>query len=449
MGLSIIILAAGRGSRMKSDLPKVLHKVAGLSLLGHAMQSALSLDPDRLIVVAGVGADLVAAEAKRIYEPVEVVVQTEQNGTAHAVDQARSLLADQAGDVLVLYGDTPFVSRETLYAMQAARRKGADVVVLGFDAAHPDRYGRLIVENDALLRIVEAKDATPEESAVSLCNSGVKWANRACLFDLIADVHAENAAGEYYLTDVVGLARAKGLSAQVVICAEQETLGVDTRSDLTRAESIFQHHARAAALEAGVTLVAPETVFFSHDTHIGRDVVVEPNVIFGPGVTIETGAVIRAFSHLEGAHVSEGCQIGPYARLRPGAELDRDVRVGNFVEVKASEVAQGAKINHLSYVGDARIGAEANIGAGTITCNYDGVMKHRTDIGPKAFIGSNASLVAPVKIGAEAMTASGSVITSDVPDGALALGRTRQVNKPGLARKLMGRFRAIKTNQKG
>lgn len=449
MSLHVIFLAAGQGSRMKSEQPKVLHEVAGLSLLGHAMRGAENLDPDSKIVVAGVGAEKVRAAVVKLDETAVVVVQDDQKGTAHAVDQARAALAGKTGDALVLYGDTPFVTEATLRAMLTARQEGADVVVLGFEAADPGRYGRLITEGDALQRIVEAKDATAEELAVTLCNSGVVCADVALLFDLIAEVEPNNAAGEYYLTDIPGLARARGLSAKVVTCPESETLGVNTRADLAAAEAVFQAQARAEAMANGVTLTAPETVFFAHDTHLGRDVTVEPNVVFGPGVTVESGALIRAFSHLEGAHVSEGCVVGPYARLRPGAELDRKVKIGNFVEVKEASLEEGAKVNHLSYIGDASIGSEANIGAGTITCNYDGVMKHRTEIGARAFIGSNASLVAPVRIGAEAMTASGSVITSDVPDGALALGRARQENKPGLAKRLMNRLRAIKAAKKG
>lgn len=443
MDISLILLAAGQGSRMQSDLPKVLHQVAGAPLLAHAMAAGAALEPARTIVVAGVGAEAVEAAVAEI-DPAAICVRQEaQNGTAHAVDQARATLADQPGDAIVLYGDTPFVSEDTLRAMLAARAT-ADVVVLGFEAADPGRYGRLILEGARLTRIVEAKDATPAELSVTLCNSGVICADRATLFALISQVGNANAAGEYYLTDIVGIAVAQGLSATAVTCPEAETMGVNTRADLARAEAAFQARARAAAMDNGATLTAPDTVYFAQDTYIGRDVIIEPNVVFGPGVTVESGARIRAFSHLEGAHVSEGCIIGPYARLRPGAELDRDVRIGNFVEIKEAQLHQGAKVNHLSYIGDAEIGPGANIGAGTITCNYDGVMKHRTTIGAQAFIGSNTMLVAPVRIGAEAMTGSGSVITSDVPDGALALARARQETKPGLARKLMARLRAIK-----
>ncbi|MFO6465984.1 bifunctional UDP-N-acetylglucosamine diphosphorylase/glucosamine-1-phosphate N-acetyltransferase GlmU [Jannaschia sp. KMU-145] len=444
MSIALIVLAAGQGSRMQSDRPKVLHEVAHAPLLVHAMMAGASLDPERTVIVAGHGGDAVEAAATA-HDPDAVVVrQTEQLGTAHAVAQARAALAGFEGDAIVLYGDTPFIRPETLQAMIGARRDGAGVVVLGFEAAEPGRYGRLVAEGDRLERIVEAKDATSEELAITLCNSGVVCAEASILFDLIDQVGSDNAAGEYYLTDIVGLARAARMSARVVTCPEAETMGVNTRMDLAAAEAAFQARARLAAMENGATLTAPETVQFAHDTHLGRDVVIEPHVVFGPGVTIESDATIRAFSHLEGCHVSEGCVVGPYSRLRPGAELDRGVRIGNFVEVKAATVHEGAKINHLSYVGDAEIGARANIGAGTITCNYDGVFKHRTAIGADAFIGSNTMLVAPVTVGAEALTASGSVVTEDVPDGALALGRAKQVNKAGLARRLMAKLRAAK-----
>jgi bifunctional UDP-N-acetylglucosamine pyrophosphorylase/glucosamine-1-phosphate N-acetyltransferase len=446
MALSLIVLAAGLGTRMKSEKPKVLHELAGAPLLAHALAAGQALEPARVVVVAGHGAEAVRALAQEIDPAIEVAVQEQQLGTAHAVAQARPLLEGFAGDALVLYGDTPLVRPETLEAMRAARGR-ADLVVLGFEAAEPGRYGRLVVEGDALERIVEAKDASPEELRITLCNSGVVMADAPTLFSLIEEVGNDNAAGEYYLTDIVAIARARGLTATVVRCDEEETLGVNSRAELARAEAVFQRRRRAEALEDGVTLAAPETVFFSFDTVIGRDVVVEPNVVFGPGVTVETGAQIRAFSHLEGCHVSDGAVIGPFARLRPGAEIGEGAKVGNFVEVKAAEIGPRAKVNHLSYIGDAAVGEAANIGAGTITCNYDGVMKHRTEIGARAFIGSDTMLVAPVKVGAEAMTASGSVITEDVPDGALAIARARQEVKPGLARRLMARLRQIKARK--
>ena len=429
---------------MRSDLPKVLHRIGHAPLLHHALRAGGAVEPDRVVVVAGHGGDAVEASVRDFDADAVVVRQEVQLGTGHAVLQARAALEGFAGDVIVLYGDTPFVRAETLAGMLSARAGGADVVVLGFEAAEPGRYGRLIAQGDRLERIVEAKDATEEELAVRLCNSGVLCAEASVLFGLLDQVGADNAAGEYYLTDVVALARAARLSARVVTCAEAETLGVNSRADLARAEAAFQASMREAVLAEGVTLTAPETVFFAFDTHLGRDATVEPNVVFGPGVTVESGATIRAFSHLEGCHVSDGCVVGPYARLRPGAELDRGAKVGNFVEIKAAQIHEGAKVNHLTYIGDAEIGARANVGAGTVTCNYDGVSKHRTVIGADAFIGSDTMLVAPVRVGEGAMTGSGSVVTMDVPDGALALGRSRQVNRDGFARRLMDRLRAAK-----
>lgn len=446
MTTALIVLAAGMGTRMNSDLPKVLHPVAGAPLLIHAMKSGAVLEPAQTIIVAGHGADAVTKVAQDWDEGAQIVLQSEQKGTAHAVDMARNALAGFDGDVIVLYGDTPFIRPETLQAMQSARA-AHDVVVLGFQAADPGRYGRLVMAGDTLDRIVEFKDATEDERAITLCNSGVIAADATTLFDLIAQVGNDNASGEYYLTDVIALARAAGLSATAVTCDQAETLGVNSRAELAGAEAAFQARARAQALEDGVTLIAPDTVHFAHDTVLGRDALVEPNVVFGPGVTVETGATIRAFSHLEGCHVSRGAVVGPYARLRPGAELAEDVRVGNFVEIKNAVLDEGAKVNHLSYIGDAHVGAGANIGAGTITCNYDGVMKHHTKIGAGAFIGSNTMLVAPVQVGAGAMTASGSVITRDVGDDALALARAPQVEKPGMAARLFEMLRAKKAKR--
>ncbi|MBN2759043.1 MAG: bifunctional UDP-N-acetylglucosamine diphosphorylase/glucosamine-1-phosphate N-acetyltransferase GlmU [Rhodobacteraceae bacterium] len=446
MSISLVILAAGQGSRMQSDLPKVLHKLAACPLVVHAMRAGRALEPERVVVVVGHEAEAVAAVVTDEDPHAQIVTQSEQLGTAHAVDQARAALVGQAGDVVVLYGDTPFIRPATLEALQAARAQH-DVVVLGFHAADPGRYGRLVADGDRLERIVEFKDATEDERAITLCNSGVLCADRTVLFDLIAEVGNDNAAGEYYLPDVVALARAKGLGAGVVTCPEAETLGINTRVELAAAEAVFQAKARAEALENGVTLQAPDTVIFAQDTYLGRDSVVEPYVVFGPDVTVESGATIRAFSHLEGCHVSRGAVVGPFARLRPGAELAEDVRIGNFVEVKNAQLGEGAKVNHLSYVGDADVGARANLGAGTITCNYDGVFKHRTTIGEGAFIGSSTMLVAPVNVGAGALTGSGSVITRDVPAGDLALARAEQVNKPGLGAKLMDMLRARKINK--
>ena len=443
MKTSLIILAAGMGTRMNSEMPKVLHAIAGDPMLVHAMAAGAMLEPEHTIVVAGHGAEAVTAAAHAYDETATVVLQTEQLGTAHAVDQAREALDGFDGTAIVLYGDTPFVSPDTLERMMEAAAR-TDVVVLGFEAADPGRYGRLVMQGDTLERIVEFKEATEAERAITLCNSGVIACNAPLLFDLISAVENNNASAEYYLTDIIGLARARGLTATAVTCDEAETLGVNSRAQLAQAEAAFQARARAILLEDGVTLQAPDTVYLARDTIIGRDTVVEPNVVFGPGVTVESGALIRAFSHLEGCHVSRGAVVGPYARLRPGAELEENTRVGNFCEVKNAVIAEGAKVNHLSYIGDAFVGARANIGAGTITCNYDGVMKHHTHIGADAFIGSNTMLVAPVHIGNRAMTGSGSVITSDVEPDALALARAQQVEKPGMARKLMEMLKAKK-----
>lgn len=443
MANAVIILGAGLGTRMNSDLPKVLHPIAGAPMLVHAMQAAMVLDPLRCVVVAGYEAAQVEKAALAHDPDVTVVLQAEQLGTGHAVAQAQAALADFDGDALVLYGDTPFIRPDTLEAMIEARQTH-DIVVLGFEAEEPGRYGRLILKGGQLDRIVEYKDASEDERAVTLCNSGVIAADAATLFDLVAAGGNDNAAGEYYLTDIIAIARARGLTATVVECAEAETLGINSRFELAQAEALFQNAARMTALDDGVTLVAPETVYFAYDTVIGRDAVIEPNVVFGPGVTVESGATIRAFSHLEGCHVSRGAIVGPYARLRPGAELAENTRVGNFVEVKNAVIAEGAKVNHLSYIGDADIGPRSNIGAGTITCNYDGVSKHHTTIGADVFIGSNTMLVAPVSVGDAAMTASGSVITRDVPAGDLAVARARQDNKAGFALRLFDKLRAQK-----
>ena len=447
MNIALIILAAGKGTRMQSELPKVLHEVAGAPMLVHAMRAGRALDPKRTIIIAGHGFEAVSAAACAEDPEVEVVRQEAQLGTGHAVDQARAALSDFDGTVIVLYGDCPLIQSRTLEELSATLSDSA-VSVLGFEAKDPARYGRLITDGDKLKRIVEFKDASPAERAVSLCNSGVMAASAGLLFDLLSEIDANNASGELYLTDVIGKAVARGLPCTAVRCAERETLGVNSRVELMQAEKEFQNLRRTEALEDGVTMPAPETVHFSYDTVIGRDTIIEQNVVFGPGVTVESGAQIRAFSHLEGAHVSRGCIIGPYARLRPGAELAEDVKIGNFVEIKASALEEGAKVNHLSYIGDAHIGARANIGAGTITCNYDGVFKHQTIIGKRAFIGSNTALVAPVRVGNDAMTGSGSVITEDVPEEGLAIARAKQTNKPGLALRLMNRLKAAKTLKK-
>ncbi len=446
MSIAVVILAAGKGTRMQSDLPKVLHPLAQVPILAHAIRSARFSDPEKMVIVAGHGFSQVAKAALEFAPDAIVVEQAEQLGTGHAVAQAKSALEDFNGDVIVLYGDTPFISEDTIAAIQSARRS-SDLVVLGFDAADPARYGRLVTQGDVLDRIVEFKDATPKERAITLCNSGVMAAKASDLFSWIDQVGNSNASGEYYLTDCVGIARSAGKTATVVRCDEAETLGINSRAELASAEAAFQSRMRCEMLDTGITLYAPDTVFFAYDTVIGRDCIIEQNVVFGPDVTIESGATIRAFSHLEGCHVSRDAVVGPYARLRPGAELSEGVKIGNFVEVKNALIAEGSKVNHLSYIGDAEIGKGSNIGAGTITCNYDGVFKHRTTIGDNVFVGSNTMLVAPVTLGDHSMTASGSVITKDVPASDLAIARAEQVNKTGLAVKLFDMLKMRKAKQ--
>nr|WP_321254076.1 bifunctional UDP-N-acetylglucosamine diphosphorylase/glucosamine-1-phosphate N-acetyltransferase GlmU [uncultured Ruegeria sp.] len=446
MTTALVILAAGKGTRMNSEIPKVLHPIAQAPMLVHAMRAGAILSPERTVIVTGHGSEAVAKAARAEDEDVHIAVQEEQLGTAHAVAQARGALDGFSGDIVVLYGDTPFLQPDTLERMVAARAEN-DLVILGFDAADPARYGRLVMKGDTLERIVEFKDASEEERAITFCNSGLLACNAQTLFSLIDAVGNGNASGEYYLTDVVEIAGNRGLKVTAVACDKAQTLGVNSRADLAAADAVYQTRARAELMDLGVTLMDPQTVYLAADTVIGRDTVIEPNVVFGPGVTVESGATIRAFSHLEGCHVSRGAIVGPYARLRPGTELAEDARIGNFVEIKNAEIGEGAKVNHLSYVGDASVGARTNIGAGTITCNYDGVMKHRTTIGDDVFIGSNTMLVAPVTLGDGAMTATGTVVTRNVDPDALAVARSRQENKPGYARKLFEMLTAKKARR--
>lgn len=438
----VIVLAAGEGTRMRSALPKVLHAVAGRPMVAHVLDAALAAGAARLAVVIGPDHDKVATEVRRVAPEAEIFVQTERRGTAHAALAARAALERGFDDVVVMYGDTPLVQPETLAALRAPLAQGAGVAVLGFRPADPTGYGRLVTEGGELLAIREEKEASEAERAIRLCNAGLMALDGRAALGLLEQVDDANAKREFYLTDVVAIARAQGRSTAVCEVAAEEVAGVNSRAQLAEAEAILQKRLRARALEAGVTLVAPETVFLSADTRFGRDVIVEPNVFFGPGVRVEEGATIRAFSHVEGAHVGPGAVVGPFARLRPGAALGQGVHVGNFVEIKASDLAAGAKVNHLSYVGDSSVGANTNIGAGTITCNYDGFRKHRTTIGANAFVGTNSLLVAPVSVGDGAYIGTGSVITDDVPADALAIGRARQVNKPGLAARLRARLSA-------
>ncbi|WP_417483316.1 bifunctional UDP-N-acetylglucosamine diphosphorylase/glucosamine-1-phosphate N-acetyltransferase GlmU [Maricaulis sp.] len=438
-----VILAAGQGTRMKSKTVKLLHSVGGRPMLEWAIDAARSSGVERVVTVYGAHSPAVGDAAASL--GAQTALQDPPLGTGHAVLAAHPALEDFDGDMIVLPADMPLIRSATVEAVFAALEGGADVVAIGFEPGDPGAYGRLVLNADGDLdRIVEFKDANEAERAIGLCNSGMLAASARLMFELLGEVGNDNANGEYYLTDVVGLARSRGLKAVVVNASAGEVLGVNSRVDLAAAEASFQTRMRREAMNAGVTLVAPETVFFSWDTQIARDVIIEPNVVFGPGVTVGEDAVIHAFSHLEGATVGEGAHIGPYARLRPGAEIGVKAKVGNFVEIKKSQLGEGAKVNHLSYVGDASIGAGANVGAGTITCNYDGFGKYRTVIGEGAFIGSNTSLVAPVTVGAGAMTGSGGVITDDVPADALALARAEQTNKDGWA----ARFRRARLTRK-
>ena len=444
-----VILAAGLGTRMKSALPKVMHAIGGRPMLAHVMDTATRAGCDRISVVIGPDTKRVEDLVSATLPGSECFVQHERNGTAHAVLAARAALERVEDDVIVLYGDTPLITAEAIGSVRKALAEGADVAVLGFEAPDPTGYGRLLVDDGSLVAIREENDASDSERRVTFCNSGIIAFRGALLPDLLDAIGSDNAKGEFYLTDAVEIANARGLSVVDRSGPAEDVLGVNNRVQLSECEAIFQSRMRRSAMLAGVTLVAPETVFFSHDTRIESDVVVEPNVVFGPCVTVSSGAVIHAFSHLEGAFVDSGAVIGPYARLRPGAEIGEGAKVGNFVEVKKASVEPGAKVNHLSYIGDARVGAKANIGAGTITCNYDGYNKAFTDIGAGAFIGSNTALVAPVTVGAGALVAAGSVVVTDVPPDALALARGQQVNKEGRAASIRAIKEKVRAPAKG
>lgn len=444
-----VILAAGQGTRMRSELPKVLHQVAGRAMLDWSIELARRVGCERIIVVASPGGAAVQEHARAVLSDDAIAIQDPPLGTGHAVQCARAALAGFDGDLVVLYGDTPLIPALAVEHLFEELEAGAAVGVLGFEAAQPGAYGRLIVnENGDLDAIVEAKEASPEELAVTFCNSGVMAASAVKMFTLLDRVTNDNAKGEYYLTDIVGLAREDGGVCRAVSCAEDDVLGVNSRVELAQAEHAFQLRRRAELLVSGVTMTAPETVFFAHDTLIEPDVIIEPNVVFGPGVHVRSGARIKAFSHLEGARVDENCDVGPYARLRPGAELAEGAKIGNFVEVKNTRVGKGAKVSHLSYLGDGEVGADANIGAGTIFCNYDGFLKYKTTVGKGAFVGSNSSLVAPVTIGDGAFVGSGSVVTKDVAANALAVARGRQMEKAGWATAFRDKMAAIKAAKK-
>jgi len=433
--VAIVILAAGQGTRMKSDLHKVLHPIAGRPMLLHLLASAAEISPAHIVVIAGAQREQIEAAVEPL--GVQVVVQAEQLGTGHAVLQAQEALADFDGDVLILYGDVPLVRAGTMERMlKRLRDKDAPLaVVLGFRPADPAAYGRIVSEdNRTIAKMVEFKDATPAERRVNLCNSGLMAVKSSDLFTLLAQVGNDNAAAEYYLPDIVMHALNRGRVSAFIETAAAEVAGVNSRAELAAVEADWQAARRTEVMTSGATLIVPETVWFAWDTQVGRDVVLEPNIYFGPGVTLADKVTIRAFSHLEGATVGEGAEVGPFARLRPGTVLGEKAKVGNFVEVKKTTMGPGAKANHLTYLGDAHVGAGANVGAGTITCNYDGFFKHKTEIGAGAFVGSNSALVAPVTIGAGAIVAAGSVITADVAPDALAVARSKQESKPGWAR---------------
>ena len=443
--LAVIVLAAGQGTRMKSPLPKVLHPIAGRTMLAHVLATASALAAERVIVVTRPDAEAIGKAAA----PARLAFQTEQLGTAHAVLAAKAEMAGFSGDVLILYADTPLITPETLTNVLAARAAGAAVAVLGFRPPDATGYGRLVLGNDgALVKIVEHKDATSAERKIDFCNSGVLAADARLLFDeLLPRVGTNNAKKEYYLTDVIQIAGQQKHRCAAVEAPAAEMLGVNSQAELSVAEAAFQRRARAAHMAAGVTLADPETVYFAADTAIGAGTSVGQNVVFGPGVSIAEGVTIKPFCHLEGVRIASGAIIGPFARLRPGSEIGEDVHIGNFVETKAAKIDRGAKANHLSYLGDVTIGAEANIGAGTITCNYDGFFKYQTEIGAGAFIGSNSALVAPVSVGANANIGAGSVITRNVAADALAIERSPQVEKAGWALKFRTLMRARKAKK--
>jgi len=436
-----IVLAAGEGTRMRSARPKVLHAIAGRSLVGHVLAAVAEFGATSTAIVIGPDQDAVAAEAHKIAPDAAVFVQRERRGTAHAVLTASAAIKEGTDDIVILYGDTPLIDPATLRRLRAPLAAGAAMVVAAFRPTDPTGYGRLIIEGDQLVAIREQADASDAERRIGLCNGGIMAFAGSTALSILEQIGDENKKGEFYLTDAVAIARGMKLGAVAVEVEEDDVRGINTKKELAEAEAVAQQRLRKAALDAGVTLVAPETVFLSTDTRFGKDVVVEPFVVFGEKVVVEDGAVIHAFSHLAGAHVGKAVSVGPFARLRPGAKLGEGARIGNFVEVKEATFGAGAKANHLSYIGDASVGDGANIGAGTITCNYDGDTKHRTEIGKNAFIGSNSALVAPVAIGDNAYVGSGSVITADVPADALALGRGRQVIKEGWA----SRLRALKS----
>lgn len=442
-----IILAAGEGTRMKSSLPKVLHKIAGLPLVCHVVRQVQSIGKSDIAVVVGRGADEVSSAVKEFSKTANIYLQKERLGTAHAVLSAREMLSKNYDDVLIVFGDTPLIEAKSLECARDELAHGADIVVMGFVTENPSGYGRLIEKDGKLIAIVEEKDATTEQKKIKFCNGGVMALNGKLALSLLEQIKNENAKKEYYLTDIVKIGVSRELEVRAISIPFENVIGVNTRFELSEAEALWQKRKARELMLSGVTMLRPETVYFSYDTAINGDVIIEPNVFFGLNVKVETGVIIHGFSHLEGAIVKAQSEIGPYARLRPGAILENSSKVGNFCEIKNAIIGEGAKVNHLTYIGDAVVGGHTNIGAGTITCNYDGFNKWKTIIGENAFIGSNSALVAPVEIGDGAYVASGSVITDQVPENSVAFGRARQINKEGRANALRERFSALKNKK--
>lgn len=443
--LAVVVLAAGMGTRMRSQLPKVLHKVANRSMVGHVLAAANALSPNISVIVHGPSAEAIKSEAGKFIPDCLFVAQIDRLGTGHAVSMTRDALTGFSGTILVLYGDVPLIQTSTLQTLLDQVDKAHPMAVLGFKATDPKGYGRLITKDKTIIAIREQLDATPEEQLITLCNSGIIAIDAKLLWQLVPKLHNANAKNEYYLTDLVGLTVSEGFSVALSICDEAEVAGVNDRVQLAVIEKAYQNRCRTKAMIGGATLIDPDSVFFSADTIVGQDVVVEPHVVFGPSVHVGNNVQIFGFSHIEGATIGEGARIGPYARLRPGAEIGVDAHIGNFVEIKKAKIGKGAKANHLTYIGDAVVGAGSNIGAGTITCNYDGYEKHLTEIGEKVFVGSNTALVAPLKIGNGVNIAAGSVITANVPEDALAMTRPELQIKAGWAKK----YRAVKLARKG
>lgn len=442
-----IILAAGQGTRMKSQKPKVLHEVAGLPMVSHVVKTAASAGTDHISLVVGPDADEVLSKAQSVHSNMQAFAQIDRLGTAHAVLAAKNALNDPKDDVIVLFGDTPLLRTETISRMRATIAEGHAVVVLGFRTDKPGPYGRLLEEDGKLIAIREAKDASEEELKVTFCNGGIMGFSGQHMLSLLQSIDSNNAQGEYYLTDAVEKAIERGLTVAAIEADEEELQGVNNRQQLANVEATFQQTARQNAMTNGATLTAPDTVFFSHDTILGQDVIIEPNVVFGPGVTVADNVTIRAFSHLEGADIASEAIVGPYARLRPGTKLEEKAKIGNFVEIKKATVEKGAKVNHLSYIGDARVGPAANIGAGTITCNYDGFDKFKTDIGAGAFIGSNSVLIAPVTIEDGAFIAASSAVSQSVPKDSLLLTRAASTIKNGWAKAFRDKKKAARSKK--